>query len=100
MYAHSLYIAAPGQPSGRLQWRRSSIVFGAAFGLALASPFRVQAEAFHCGAGDAPCLIAAITEANANGQRNTIFLDAGTYTLTAVDNDTDGPNGLPSIIGS
>jgi len=24
-------------------------------------------------------------------------LDAGTYTLTAVDNTTDEPNGLPSI---
>ena len=89
MHAHSLYITAPGRSGGRLQWRRPplrSIVFRAALGLALASPFRVQAEAFHCGAGDAPCLIAAITEANANGQRNTIFLDAGTYTLTVVDN--------------
>ena len=26
-----------------------------------------------------------------------IVLDAGTYTLTAVDNTTDGPNGLPSV---
>jgi hypothetical protein len=63
-------------------------------------PSRVQAEAFRCGAGDAPCLIAAITEANANGHKNTIFLDAGTYTLTVIDNDTDGPNGLPSITSS
>jgi hypothetical protein len=45
-------------------------------------------------------LIAAITEANTNGEDNTIFLDRGTYTLTAVDNNTDGPNGLPSIISS
>jgi hypothetical protein len=43
------------------------------------------------------CLIAAIHEANANGEENTITLAAGTYTLTAVDNTTDGPNGLPSI---
>jgi hypothetical protein len=43
------------------------------------------------------CLIAAIHEANANGEANTIALEAGTYTLTAVDNTTDGPNGLPSI---
>jgi hypothetical protein len=43
------------------------------------------------------CLIAAITAANANGQPNTIRLAGGPYTLTAVDNDTDGPNGLPSI---
>ena len=41
------------------------------------------------------CLIAAINEANANGEANTIRLEAGTYTLTAVDNRTDGPNGLP-----
>jgi hypothetical protein len=43
------------------------------------------------------CLIAAIKEANANGQTNTIRLAAGTYTLTEVDNTTEGPNGLPSI---
>jgi hypothetical protein len=42
-------------------------------------------------------LITAITTANANGEANTITLEAGTYTLTAVDNDTDGPNGLPSV---
>jgi hypothetical protein len=103
MYAHSLYITALGQPGGRLQWcrpRLRSIAFGAAFGLALATPSRVQAEAFHCGTGDVPCLIAAITEANANGQKNKIFLDAGTYTLTVADNNTDGPNGLPSITSS
>jgi hypothetical protein len=35
--------------------------------------------------------------ANANGQANTIILKAGTYTLTAVDNITDFPNGLPAI---
>ena len=42
-----------------------------------------------------------INEANANGQKNTIRLSAGTYTLTAVDNTTEGSpserNGLPSI---
>ena len=31
------------------------------------------------------------------GEANTITLAAGTYTLTAVDNDTDGPTGLPSV---
>jgi len=35
--------------------------------------------------------------ANANGQANTITLKAGTYTLTATNNDTDGANGLPAI---
>jgi hypothetical protein len=70
----------------------------AAIGLALAAPHPVQAKTFHCGAGDVACLIAAITEANANGQKhNTIRLEAGTYTLTTVDNNTDGANGLPSV---
>jgi hypothetical protein len=43
------------------------------------------------------CLIAAINAANANGEDNTIRLAAGTYTLTSVNNTTDGANGLPSI---
>jgi hypothetical protein len=39
--------------------------------------------------------------ANANGQANTISLAAGTYVLTTPDNNnTDGPNGLPSVTGS
>jgi hypothetical protein len=43
-------------------------------------------------------LIQAINEANANGQpQNTIRLAPGTYTLTDIDNQTDGPDGLPSI---
>jgi hypothetical protein len=50
-----------------------------------------------CPAGNAMCLIAAITTANANWQTNTIRLEAGTYLLTAVDHDTDGPTGLPAI---
>jgi hypothetical protein len=56
-----------------------------------------QAATVACGAGDVACLIAAINAANTNGQANTITLEAGTYTLTAADNDTFGPNGLPSI---
>jgi hypothetical protein len=43
------------------------------------------------------CLIAAINTANVNGEVNTIRLESGTYTLTAIDNATDGSNGLPSI---
>jgi hypothetical protein len=74
---------------GRLLWGV------AALGLALlAVPRLVQAKIFHCSAGDVPCLIAAINAANANGETNTIRLKAGTYTLTAVDNDL---NGLPVI---
>ena len=52
---------------------------------------------FNISSGDVAGLIAAINEANANGEENTINLDAGTYTLTAVHN-TDGlANGLPVI---
>jgi hypothetical protein len=58
-----------------------------------------RAADFSCPGGDVTCLIDAITQANANGEANTITLDAGTYTLTAVNNDTDGPNGLPSVTG-
>src|SRR5262252_5243489 len=78
----------------RLTWRVAAMVI---LGLALARPSVVRAKTFHCSAGDVQCLIAAIKEANTNGTMNRIRLEAGTYTLTAVDNDMDGPNGLPSI---
>ncbi len=52
---------------------------------------------FHCAAGDIACLITSIETANTNGETNTISLEAGTYTLTTVNNETEGPNGLPSI---
>jgi hypothetical protein len=58
-----------------------------------------QAADFVCASGAVACLIDAINQANANGEANTITLEAGTYTLTAVDNNTDGPNGLPSVTG-
>ena len=97
MHAHSAHLTTPSQPGRRLQWR-SLALKSIAFGMVLAATAPVQAKTFHCGAGDVPCLIAAITEANTNGQKkNRIQLDAGTYTLMAADNDTDGPNGFPSI---
>src|ERR671923_2430919 len=52
-----------------------------------------------CAAGDMACLIDAINQANANGEANTITLEAGTYPLTEVNNTTDDPNGLPSVTG-
>ena len=56
------------------------------------------AAQFSIGPGDVPALIMAITDANGNGEANTIDLAPGsTYTLTGPDNDTDGPNGLPTI---
>src|SRR5215471_12742585 len=78
----------------RLTWRVAAMVL---LGLALARPDVVRAKTFHCSAGDVQCLIDAIHDANANGTTNRIRLEAGTYTLTAVDNDTDGRNGLPSL---
>jgi hypothetical protein len=81
----------------RIPWRVAAV---AVLGLALARPAGVQAKIFPCRAGDVQCLIDAITTANANGEANTITLEAGTYTLTTVDNTTNGPNGLPSVTGS
>jgi len=104
MSTHRLSTTASGLPSGHPGRRGSAlrgVALGAAFGLTLAAPPPAQAKTFECGAGDVLCLTAAIVEANTNGQsENTIFLDAGTYSLTAVDNNTDGPNGLPSITSS
>jgi hypothetical protein len=70
---------------------------GATMVLALLASGHVHAAVFQCPAGDVACLIAAINTANGNGEEDTIELAAGTYTLTAVDNETDGPNGTPSI---
>src|SRR5262249_7611103 len=50
---------------------------------------------------DAEALRAAIGTANSNGEANTLLLAANcTYTLSEVDNTTEGPNGLPVITGS
>ena len=59
----------------------------------------LHAAKFHCSSGNVTCLIAAINKANLKGGPHTILLDPGTYTLTQVDNDNDGPNGLPIITG-
>jgi hypothetical protein len=72
----------------------------ATLGLALVLPLEVQAKIFRCSAGDVPCLIDAINEANANGEVNTIRLAAGTYTLTAPMTPFPNPNGLPVITSS
>ncbi len=57
-----------------------------------------EAAVFNIAAGDVTALINAINTANGNNEDDTINLAAGTYTLTAVDNDTDGAgNGLPLI---
>ena len=47
---------------------------------------------------DVASLIAAINTSNSNGVDDTIELATnGTYTLTAVNNSTNGPNALPVI---
>jgi hypothetical protein len=57
-----------------------------------------QAANFSCMAGDAACLIEAITLSNANGEVNTIRLEAGTYRLTApFETDGEFGVGLPTI---
>ena len=70
------------------------------FSLAPARRRSERGGAFQCPVADVTCLIAAINQANANGRDNTIVLAAGAYTLAAVDNDTDGANGLPSVTGT
>ena len=58
----------------------------------------LSAETFDVGC-DVDALLGAIHAANANGVADVIVLAAGcTYSLMAIDNDTDCPNGLPSII--
>lgn len=62
----------------------------------LASPR--SAYSVPCNANNVVSLINTIIAANiGNCDNDTINLAAGTYTLTAVNNNTDGPNGLPSI---
>lgn len=41
-----------------------------------------------------------MNEANSNNQENFIFLERGEYVLTIADNNTEGPNGLPSVSGN
>jgi hypothetical protein len=88
------------RPAGESQWafgRMGGLPGAAAIVVILAVLGPVQAAMFPCPAGDVACLIAAIDTANGNGEDDTITLDAGAYTLTAVNNDTEGTNGLPSI---
>src|SRR5262245_52800853 len=85
---------------GRSLWRAGvagSVLAVAALVCALALARPGQAAEFPCVSGDIACLIRAINTANATGEENTITLEAGPYTLTEVDNTTEGPNGLPSV---
>ena len=44
---------------------------------------------FNVSSGDVTGLIAAINAANANGEENTINLEAGLYILTSINNSAD-----------
>ena len=100
MHPHAHHPRATPRPGSRRRWpsrARSGVLAVAALVGVLVTSRLVSGADFACAAGDVACLIAAITTANANGEANTITLAAGIYTLTAVDNTTDGPNGLPSV---
>jgi hypothetical protein len=59
----------------------------------------VYAAVFNIPNGDVTTLKAALVAANGNGQADIINLAAGgTYTLTTIDNSSNGANGLPVII--
>ena len=89
------YMGARWRCWGRYPWRGAAVTV---LGLALALPHLAQAKTLYCDAGDVKCLIDAIHEANANGETNTIRLQAGTYTLTAVNNrGFSDAAGLPVI---
>ena len=78
-----------------LERQTGSIELGAGFEPAVMDDFAGTLQVFT--ATDATSLVGAINTANGNAQVDTINL-AGNITLTAVDNVTDGPNGLPSIL--
>ncbi len=66
--------------------------------LLLVSPVSIHAATFNIANGDVAALISAINTAGSNGQNDTINLaSGGTYTLTAVAANWDGPNGLPPL---
>jgi hypothetical protein len=85
----------------RLRWWRGitcGVVMLSLLILALPS---AQAANFSCAAGDVACLLDAINQANANGEANTITLEAGTYTLTELlDSNPPFEDGLPVITSS
>lgn len=83
------------RPLGRPRVGRTAKALLVVFLVGLGSS--AHAAEFTCAAGNVACLITAIREANGLSGPSTIRLTQGTYTLTAVDNETDGPNGLPSV---
>jgi hypothetical protein len=86
----------------RLQrdWRRSPCRRHASFSYLPAEVLEVRSLLSSYTAASVSALIADINAANANGGANTITLAANTkFDLTAVNNFTNGLNGLPVISG-
>ncbi len=74
------------------------IIFFLSLGFFFAFPRSIFAATFPVGDGDVAGLKAAINTANGNGEVNTINLAPNSvYSLTAMDNDILGGNGLPII---
>lgn len=59
---------------------------------------QAQSQIINVPAGDTAALIQAINDANAAPDAATINLGGGVYTLTAINNNKNGDNGLPSIV--
>ncbi len=74
------------------------LLLGLVVGLGGFLPVLAHAATFNVANGDVVGLIAAINTANSSPGADTITLAAGgTYTLTAIDNGTEGNNGLPAV---
>lgn len=74
----------------------------ATVGLALVLPPLATAQTWDCAGGDVPCLIATLAKIQQAPDRpQTLRLGPGTFTLTRPDNedDNEGGNGLPSLMG-
>ena len=91
----TMHLGTTHPPRLRQRWGR--LVMAALVGTVGLWQPSLAAE-FTCAGGDVACLIRAMNEANANGEEHRIMLEAGTFTLTAIDHDTDGPTGLPAIM--
>src|SRR5664279_5212598 len=79
---------------------KPGIIFSSLLGTILLCLATRSADAavFNIPNGDVTALKAALTTAASNQQSDVINLAVnGTYTLTTVDNSTNGPNGLPDI---
>ncbi len=79
-----------------LAWSRRLFLIVVA-GAVLVQTHTLRAATFTIPAGDVAALISAINMANDNFETDALILAAGVYTLTEADNDTEGPNGLPSF---